>query len=105
MPLQATIEDAVDVEEAIDSLTETTTAGFTKQAGEIKRLTDQLDKMQAKMGRPGAANDNFNTKAANDNNITDEKKALSDNVRFGIDFKTMSAGSDPRRRLRRNSAF
>ncbi len=94
MPLQATIEDNFDVEELVGILAETTTAGFTKQAGEMKRLTEKLEKLEAKMGRPGAANDNF--KAAHDNNdIAAEKKALSDYARYGTEIKTMSAGSDP----------
>jgi HK97 family phage major capsid protein len=97
MPLQA-IEDTIDVDDAIEQLTETTTAAFTKQAGEMKRLGDKLEKLGAKMGRPGAANDNFvQGRAANDNNndLATEKKALADYVRHNTEIKTMSVGSDP----------
>jgi HK97 family phage major capsid protein len=97
MPLQA-IEDHIDVDDAIDALTETTTTALTKQAGEMKRLGDKLEKLEAKMSRPGAANDNLSYKAANDNNaggLATEKKAVADYIRHNTEIKNMSAGSDP----------
>jgi HK97 family phage major capsid protein len=94
MPLQAleTNDDHVDIDEALESLTTTTTAA-------LKKLEGKLEKLEAKMGRPGtAANDNtsFGGRAANDNTeIAAEKKALSDFVRHNVEIKAMSAGSDP----------
>ncbi len=63
MPLSAladTNDDHVDIEDAITTLTETTTAALTKQAGETKRLSDTLAKLEAKYARPGVtANENI----------------------------------------------
>jgi HK97 family phage major capsid protein len=90
MPLQAITEDHVDVDDAIDQLTETTTAAL----GEVKQLREKLEKLEAKMGRPGAAA-NDNNKAANDNDLATEKKAVADYIRHNSEIKNMSAGSDP----------
>lgn len=96
MPLQAIEnDDHVELEDAISTLTETTTTALTKQAGEMKRLGDAMAKMEAKMGRPGAgpANDNF--RAANDNDpLNVEKKALSDFIRHDLAIKAMSTSTD-----------
>ena len=53
MPLEA---ENIDLEDAIDAITETTTAA----AAEVKQLRDKLERLEAKMGRPPApaANDN-----------------------------------------------
>src|SRR2546423_319159 len=101
MPLQAldTNDVDTDIDGALEALTETTKAALTKQAAEMKRLEEKFEKLEAKKGRPGAANDNFSHgRAANDNHanpdLVAEKKALSDYVRSG-EVKTMSSGSDP----------
>lgn len=103
MPL-AQIDTPVDVEDAIDTLAETTTAALKAQASDVKQLRETLERLEAKMGRPGAAiasNDNhrFTTQHANDNDakaaLVEEKKALADYVRHNTEIKTMSAGSSP----------
>lgn len=92
MPSQAleTTDDTVD--DAIEQLTNTTTAA-------LKKMESRFDKLEAKMGRPGAANDNHppSTRHANDNNgdVAAEKKALADYVRHNIEMKDMSVGNDP----------
>lgn len=100
MPLQELQnDDHVEIEDAITTLTETTTKALSKQAAELKALGDSMAKLESKMGRPGApANDNSpgGFRPSNDNEpLGVEKKALSDYVRHGVDIKSMSAGSDP----------
>ena len=97
MTLQAldTIDHVdIDVDDAIATLTETTTAALTKQSSDIKRLNDSLGKLEAKMGRPGVGGDAF--RPDNDNDaLATEKKALDDFIRHDVAIKAMSVGSDP----------
>ncbi|MBR0993799.1 phage major capsid protein [Bradyrhizobium japonicum] len=91
MPVEATNIDT-PIEDAISELTEAATTALDQ----VKTLGDRLDKIEARAGRPGApANDNFSVKAANDNDIAAEKKALADYVRHNAEIKAMSVGSDP----------
>jgi HK97 family phage major capsid protein len=101
MPLEnlaEQIDDHVDIDDAIATLTETTTAALTKQSGDVKSLRDHLAKLEAKMGRPGlAANDNNigGLRHDNDNVLGAEKKALGEFIRHDVAIKSMSVGSDP----------
>ena len=51
----------IGVDDALESLTTKTTATLTKTTADYKQLSDQLAKLESKMGRPGAMS------AANDN--------------------------------------
>src|SRR5258708_1475611 len=96
-------EDQLDrnglgVDDALATLTETTTAALKKSAADYKRLDDALAKLEAKAGRPGAAaNDNVGgPRAANDNKaaLGAEHKAFATFLRTGdnTEWKAMSVG-------------
>src|SRR5689334_10738199 len=84
-------DNHVDVDDAIAALTTTTTAALSKSATDYKNLSDQLAKLESKMGRPGANGPG----AANNNKVGDlaaEHKAFANMLRTGNDaeIKAMS---------------
>lgn len=95
MPLQAIEnDDHVELEDAISTLTDTTTKALSKQAAELKSLGDSLAKLESKYGRPGVpGNDNVAVqRAANDNNET-ERTNLNHFIRG--EFKSLTVAIDP----------
>ncbi|WP_441230060.1 phage major capsid protein [Tardiphaga sp. 215_C5_N2_1] len=78
-----------DVNDALDTLTKTTTSAFDT-------LTTRLDKLEAKARRPAAANDNFYPVAANDNEAPTEAKSFNSYLRRGDN----GVGADEAKMLR-----
>lgn len=85
--------ELVELKEAIDGWQTSATAALEQNAKDVKALTDEVDKIQVILGRPGVA---MMYRGAN-NDVAAERKALGGFVKTGSDaeLKSMSVGSDP----------
>jgi HK97 family phage major capsid protein len=93
LPDEDTLDRAgIGVDDTLVELTTKTGAALAKSQADYKRLEKTLERLESKMGRPGAGGD---FSFANDNkaDLATEKKNVNSYVRG--DFKSLTVGFDP----------